>query len=824
MGGLQACLARVLLPRYELSQIRARLSFVEWRDDLSREMPPFGKATSYRGPTRGKRRINDPGRAAWLRGELLPDERGDHQGLYRMQPVLGLFEDDGGLRLEYFLCDLECLKAALVEDLQADLCLGVVQRGKAMEELHLRVAGRLHEGSVDLIGEKLVDAGVPFLGRLTHREPHVGVEKICAAHGRGGVIGDSYTRSRGGAEMASDRLDLRRRPEWFWSGDPHVHAEQCSGDQQGIRRVVACVTEIAVGDLAEGALGVIAHCEYVGQHLGRVPLIGETVPHWHAGIFGEDLDIGVGRSSVLDPVIHPSEHPCGVPDRLLVPDLGSARSEIGDVGTLVEGADLEGAHRTGRGFLEDEGDIATCQALPLAPGALVVAKPTREVDEVEEFVLGEVGLFQKVPSEQVRHDNIFSGHKVSPMSAISPEVDPSEVGLDGTRLARIQQHFDHYLDDRRLPGFLAVVTRRGKVAYVSCRGFRDLENGLEVELDTRFRIYSMTKPITSVAAMMCYEEGLIALDDPLSKFVPEFAETRVFSGGSSFRPVTVPLAQPIRIWHLLTHTAGLTYGWMYNHPVDAMYRSAGFEWQTPSGLDLAECCAKLAKLPLRCQPGSEWNYSVATDVLGRVVEVASGLPLEQFFAERLFGPLGMKETGFFVEGPAVDHLAVLYSPDLATGRASRANFLGEAALKPPSAPLGGSGLVSTAADYHRFSQMLLGAGELDGVRLLGARTVAYMTRNHLPGGAELVSFGNPIAEETEAGLGFGLGFSVVTDPAAMRVSSNVGEYGWGGAASTVFWVDPAEELTALFFTQLLPSSTYPIRRQLKQLVHSAIVE
>jgi CubicO group peptidase (beta-lactamase class C family) len=410
------------------------------------------------------------------------------------------------------------------------------------------------------------------------------------------------------------------------------------------------------------------------------------------------------------------------------------------------------------------------------------------------------------------------------MPAIAPEVDPSEVGLDQARLTRIERHFGRYVDDRRLPGFLVVVTRRGKVAYVACRGFRDLENALPVEVDTRFRIYSMTKPITSVAAMICYEEGLIALDDPLAKFVPEFAETRVFSGGSSLRPVTVPMSEPIRIWHLMTHTAGLTYGWMYNHPVDAMYRSAGFEWKTPGDLDLGASCSKLAKLPLRCQPGSEWNYSVATDVLGRVVEVASGQSFDSFLAERVFGPLGMNETSFYVEGAAAEQLAVLYSPDLATGRAARATYLGEVALHRPNASLGGSGLVSTAADYHRFTQMLLGRGQLEGVRVLGARTVAYMTRNHLPGGAELASFGNPIGEEAEAGLGFGLGFSVVTDPASMRVSSSAGEYGWGGAASTVFWVDPVEEMTVLFFTQLLPSTTYPIRRQLKQLAFSALVD
>ena len=353
-------------------------------------------------------------------------------------------------------------------------------------------------------------------------------------------------------------------------------------------------------------------------------------------------------------------------------------------------------------------------------------------------------------------------------------------------------------------------------------GIRDLENGAPRD-GTRFRIYSMTKPVTSVALMSCYEQGLLALDDPLHKFIPEFAETRVFTGGSSFRPVTVPMAEPIRIWHLLTHTAGLTYGWMYNHPVDAMYRSAGFEWNTPSGVDLAGCCRALARLPLRCQPGSEWNYSVATDVLGRVVEVVTGKPLDLFLAERVLTPLRMDETSFFVEGEEAEYLAALYSPDLVRGRATRATHMGEVALHRPSAPLGGSGLVSTAGDYHRFTQMLARGGELDGARILGSRTVSYMTRNHLPGGAQLVEFGNPIGEQSEAGVGFGLGFSVVVDPAALKVTSNLGEYGWGGAASTLFFVDPVEDMTVLFFTQLLPSTTYPIRRQLKQLVYSAVV-
>jgi CubicO group peptidase (beta-lactamase class C family) len=413
---------------------------------------------------------------------------------------------------------------------------------------------------------------------------------------------------------------------------------------------------------------------------------------------------------------------------------------------------------------------------------------------------------------------------VVPMSAVLPEVDPSEVGLDESRLSAIGRHFDRYVGERRIPGFLAVVTRRGKVAHVARGGFRDLEEGAPVEVDTRFRIYSMTKPVTSVAAMICYEEGRLSLDDPLHKFIPEFAEARVFVGGSSTTPVTVPLVQPIRIWHLMTHTAGLTYGWMFNHPVDAMYRSAGFQWDAPSGLDLADCCRRLAQIPLRCQPGTEWNYSMATDVLGRVVEVAAGRSLEEFLAERVLGPLGMKDTSFYVEGEEAENLAVLYMPDLFTGRATRAPHMGESVLSPPRAPSGGGGLVSTAADYHRFTQMLLRGGELDGARVLGPRTVACMTRNHLPGGADMAHFGDPIKGAPEPGVGFGLGFSVVIDPAAAEVACNAGEYGWGGAASTEFWVDPAEELTVLFFSQLLPSGTYPIRRELHQLVYSAIVD
>ncbi len=411
------------------------------------------------------------------------------------------------------------------------------------------------------------------------------------------------------------------------------------------------------------------------------------------------------------------------------------------------------------------------------------------------------------------------------MAELKVEVEAGEVGFDADRLARIDQHFARYVDDGRLPGWLILVSRAGRIVHLSTYGQRDKESAAPVEFDTLFRIYSMTKPITSVAAMMLYEEGAFELKDPVSRFIPAFGDVRVYRGGSAQQPVTEPATEPVRIWHLLTHTAGLTYGFHYSHPVDALYRVAGFEWGTPAGADLAACCDTWASLPLLFQPGTEWNYSVATDVLGRVVEVVSGLSLERFFAERICAPLGMIDTGFWVGEGGVDRLAALYTPQPGTLRALRNDTLGGAALQHPTCLLGGGGLISTAADYHRFTQMLWRGGELDGVRLLSRRTLRYMTRNHLPGGADLETFGRPLfAETTFDGVGFGLGFSVVIDPAANKVLSSEGEFAWGGAASTAFWVDPAEDITALFLTQLLPSSTHALRPQLKQLVYQALVD
>ena len=414
------------------------------------------------------------------------------------------------------------------------------------------------------------------------------------------------------------------------------------------------------------------------------------------------------------------------------------------------------------------------------------------------------------------------------MSELKAEVDPAEVGLDADRLRRIDGNFARYVDDGRLAGYLVTVSRHGQLAHVSSYGARDREEGLPVESDTLWRIFSMTKPITSVAAMMLYEEGALQLTDPVSKFIPSFANLRVYAGGSDQNPLTVPATEPMRVWHLLTHTSGLTYGFHRVHTVDAIYRAAGFDPGAPRGMDLAAACDGWASLPLLFEPGAEWNYGVSTDVLGRVVEVASGQSLDQFFAERILGPLGMTDTPFWVDDDRASRLAALYG--LGPGRAMvKMGAPWDNARVKPRMLSGGGGLVSTAADYHRFLQLLLDrpdspAGELEGVRLLSPRTVRYMGRNHLPGGQDIATFGRALyAESPMHGSGFGLGFAVVTDPAAVKVDCSAGELSWGGAASTAFWIDQAEGLTASFFTQLIPSNALPLRPQLRQLVYQSIM-
>jgi CubicO group peptidase (beta-lactamase class C family) len=388
--------------------------------------------------------------------------------------------------------------------------------------------------------------------------------------------------------------------------------------------------------------------------------------------------------------------------------------------------------------------------------------------------------------------------------AWQPEVEPKEAGLDPARLARLDRYLDGYVENGRQVGSMIVITRGGKIAHVSQHGHRDAAAGLPVDPDTIWRIYSMTKPITSVAAMMLYEEGALALTDPVAKFIPAFENMRVYSHGMAVAPVTVPASNAMSVWHLLTHTAGLTYSFQFANPVDEAYRLAGFGPDLRGDYDLAQACDRWAELPLLFEPGAEWNYSHATDVVGRIVEIVSGQSLDEFFAQRIFEPLGMTDTGFTVAESEQHRLAALYAHDPQTAKSVPNPGPEPISAERPKLLAGGHGLVSTANDYHRFTQMLLRRGELDGVRLLAPRTVDLMTTNHLPNNATLTEFGRPLLDLViNEGYGFGLGLSPMVDPIAAKTLSAAGEYRWEGAAGTAFWVDPADELTVLFFTQAL---------------------
>jgi CubicO group peptidase (beta-lactamase class C family) len=413
------------------------------------------------------------------------------------------------------------------------------------------------------------------------------------------------------------------------------------------------------------------------------------------------------------------------------------------------------------------------------------------------------------------------GCYVSTMT-ITVQTAPEDAGFDPAKLAAMDRFFQRYVDDGKIPGWHIVVARDGDVVHSSCAGYRDIERQIPVDDETRWRIFSMSKPITSVAAMILVERGELDLDDPISLYLKEFAEPRVYSAGAFEKPLTVPAREPIRVWHLLTHTSGLTYGFHKAHPVDGIYRANGFDWGSPPENDLAASCAQWARFPLLFEPGSEWNYSVSTDVLGRLIEVVSGQSLDDFLHTEVFEPLGMTDTGFHTDD---DRLGEMYLANPVTGRLRAEPRLGTVGRKPPQVLSGGGGLVSTAADYLRFCEMLRGRGQYDGVRLLGSRTVDLMMSNHLPGNADLDTFGRSLyAESPMRGAGFGLGGSVVIDPVAVGNLCSVGEFSWGGAASTAFWVDPAERITVQFYTQLFPSNALPIRPKLRTLINSALID
>ena len=403
--------------------------------------------------------------------------------------------------------------------------------------------------------------------------------------------------------------------------------------------------------------------------------------------------------------------------------------------------------------------------------------------------------------------------------------DAGDVGLDATRLKSIDKHFNRYVDEGRLAGYAVAVSRHGKVAHFGMYGNKDSEAGTPITDDTIYRIYSMTKPVTSIALMMLVEQGLLQLTDPVSKFIPSFGETRVWNTGTVLKPMTNALTEPIRVWHLLTHTAGMTYGFLYTDVVDDMYRRAGFDSGVGYKDSLEVVCDKYAALPLLFQPGSSWNYSVATDVVGRVVEVVSKMPLDEFFEKNIFAPLGMTDTAFWVPKEKHDRVATLYRHDEATRRKAKLNNFGDSVLEKPAFLSGGGGLVSTAGDYFKFIRMLEGRGKSGNVQIISSRTFEMMVMNHLPNNSDISTFGRPLGEEIfYDGLGFGLGFSVVVDQAKTRVACPNGTFSWGGMASTAFWVDPVNEISAMFFTQLIPSSTYPIRQYLRSLVYAAVTD
>jgi CubicO group peptidase (beta-lactamase class C family) len=405
-----------------------------------------------------------------------------------------------------------------------------------------------------------------------------------------------------------------------------------------------------------------------------------------------------------------------------------------------------------------------------------------------------------------------------------PLVAPEQVGLSAARLDRVRKWMHQWTDSGRIAGTVTCVMRKGELAFAEIAGKADVARSKPMRPDTIFRIYSMTKPLTSTAIMMLYEEGRFQLDDPISKFIPAFANQRVFSGGSRGKIESVPAERDITFRDLLTHTSGLTYGFMEANPVDALYRAkeGGVDFQT-ADTNLKDLVERLATFPLIAQPGKAWNYSVSTDVLGYLVEVISGQPFEKYLVEKVTKPLGMVDTDFHVPKEKHERLAANYS----AGAGGKLDLIDDPAksryLAPRRVNSGGGGLVSTAADYLRFCKFMLNKGELDGVRLLGRKTVELMTMNHLDG--DMADMGTPrFSESTYTGIGFGLGFSVMIDPAKAQIAGSPGEFAWGGAASTAFWIDPVEDMAVVLLAQLMPSSTYPIRRELRVLTYQAIVD
>jgi CubicO group peptidase (beta-lactamase class C family) len=394
-------------------------------------------------------------------------------------------------------------------------------------------------------------------------------------------------------------------------------------------------------------------------------------------------------------------------------------------------------------------------------------------------------------------------------------VKPETVGLDSNILKNIGTYLDEtYVKDGRYVGTLTLVARKGEIAYLDSLGYMDREKERPMQEDAIFRIYSMTKSVTSIAIMQLLEKSKFRLDDPVHWYIPQFKNMGVFQAGVFPNFVTSKPKRPMTIKDLLTHMSGLTYNFMYRTNVDAAHRSSDLM----RAENLEDFVDTLSKIPLEFSPGDKWNYSVSTDVLGYLVEKLSGQKLDEYFQEHIFEPLGMIDTGFSCPEEKKSRLASLYEHN----PSGKPNLMEVPSLDVKMLS-GGGGLFSTLSDYYNFTSMLLNKGELNGTRVIGRKTLEYMTMNHLPDGKDLTEMSESAFSETPyAGVGFGLGFSVMTDPAKSQTLSDVGEFGWGGMASTVFFINPKEDMLVIFLTQLVPSSTYQVRRELRSLVYSAL--
>lgn len=397
-------------------------------------------------------------------------------------------------------------------------------------------------------------------------------------------------------------------------------------------------------------------------------------------------------------------------------------------------------------------------------------------------------------------------------------------GLDLERLSRIAEHLEsQYLSPGKLPCAVTLVARHGQLVWQHAQGMADVERQVPVALDTLFRIYSMTKPVTSIALMQLYEQGRFLLDDPVHKYIPSWRNLQVYKSGVYPNFVTTAPARPMTIRDLLTHQAGLSYGFSCRTNVDAAYRELKLDGH--SGLTLDGLIDELSRLPLEFSPGSAWNYSLATDVCGYLVQQLSGMTLDDYFAKHIFEPLGMQDTFFSVPADKLTRFAACYQYQPGDTFSLQDDPQSSHFRKPLRYLSGGGGLVSSIADYYRFTQALANGGTLDGARIIGRKTLEFMRLNHLPNNTDLPSVSTGGFSETPYdGSGFGLGFAVKTDIAKSQTIGSPGEYGWGGMAGTTFFVDPVEDLIVIFMTQLIPSSSYMIRQELRALVNAALVD